>query len=286
MITELFLDELQIMDLDTPFSESNYYVNKFAGIGSPPPRSNRITRARRHGAHELTTYYDPRTITFDVWVQGIDGDWADFWTAFDALKEQLSLTTGIFPLIFKRAGSVYYGPDFQPASGDSWSDVPVPMSEFAEVLMTGDAVPRWPNPNVPLCVFEGVTLVAHDPRLWGTELVSINWDGSGGMAYNLGNFASPPLLRLNLSGGTGFIAITNSSLSIENHIRTNNVGTSGVVEIDCRARTVKKDGVLSPDLIYMDYPSFFWSLASGENFLNVSGISSGTVDVEFYHASI
>ena len=248
MIDNLYIDGLRVMA--DGGSYGNYHVNKFMGLQLPSPRVNRPPRSRRHGAIELTTYYDPREFQMDIWVLGsvtpgggLTTDkysWISFWNAFDALKDKISLSDLQRTIRFTRAGNPY---------GDD---------ETADVVFD-ECEPVWPHPGTPVCVFRGLSAVAKDPRLYSLTLHTASL---GGSITNAGNFPSPP--SITVSGGA---TITNNSLATENRIIV-----SGGCTIDCRARTI--NGGADPQLLDAG-ESFFWSLRKGVN--NISSTAGGTI---------
>lgn len=148
MIEELWLDDLLVMS--PTVSLPNYHVAGFTGIGTPPPRSNRPLRGRRQGSFELTTFYDPRVFTMKIWVFGISGntwDWPDFWDAYEALKESVSLASLTRSIKFRRRGNPFGG------------------LEMAYVTPEEDIEPRFPHGGTPAAEVD-ITLVAADPRLY------------------------------------------------------------------------------------------------------------------------
>lgn len=277
MITELWVDDLQIMDLTLEFSydwdtSSNFYVNKFQGLELPSVRDNRPTRSRRHGSHELTTLYDPREFEFSVWVQGmrysydydlgagpvtVDVDpWDDLWYWVQLLKQKMGLGTREFSLSWLRMGNPYG------------------MLEKADVVISSELEPRFPHPATPICVFDVVGIAA-DPRLYGADEQTSGPQGSGTFdVVNSGNFPTPPTFTF--SGMTS-CTLTNNSLSTENILAID--GASGTTVVESKDRTVSPD----PDVINMAYTSF-WSLKKGTN--SITFVGDGTVEITWNDARI
>lgn len=247
MIDELYLDSLQLMSNGA--GVNGYYVNKFRGLELPQPRTNRPPRSRRHGAYELTTYYEPRELSMDIWVIGVSGgaySWSAFWTAFENLKDSMSLSELQRTLRLRREGNPF-------------SDY-----ETASIVMSDAVEPRWPNAATPVCVFEDVVMVANDPRLYSYTLHTAS--GTSFSAVNAGNFASPPSITFSGAG-----TLTNGSLSTENVMTV-----TGACTVDCRARTV------SDPSLWDSADSFFWSLKKGSNSIT----STVSVSFNWYDARV
>lgn len=261
MITELWLDSLQLMGTGASL---NYWVNGFTGLGTPQPRVERPDRSRRHGAIEMTTYYGPRTFSFDIWILGDDNsDWANFWTAHDDLNEAMALGSGSQVLSFKRSGLDYL--------------------ESAYVRSNQEATPEWPHAGTPVCVLKGVEMTAADPRLYATDLQTVNITGTDD-AVNGGNFNTPPLIRFNGPGTNP--GASNDTLSTENEININYTLSGGdIVEVDCMARTVKLNGTSRPDILD-SATSSFWRMARGINTITNIGGLAASIDVEWNDARI
>lgn len=259
MLETLAVDSL---DLQAP-GVSQYHIRNFTGLGTPPPRSNRPNRSRRHGTYDLTTFYGPRTLSCDLWVTsdpdiGVN-DWESFWTAFDALTAALGYGTPTKQLTFRRMGLSY--------------------DEFCYVTVEGAIEPEWPWPRHPLCKFP-FEVVAKDPRLYQSTLQT-HTSASGGVVNNAGNFNTSPLIRF-IGPGTN-PSITNSTLSTENIIDiTYTMGGGDEIEIDTMARTVKLNGTSTPEILEPD--SHFWGLVAGNNTISASGTTS--IELEWYNARI
>lgn len=256
MIEELWIDDLQLMSPAGPLA--NYHVNAFKGIQMPAPRSNRPVRGRRHGSFELTTFYEPREFVFDLWVMGTS--WANFWPADTAFKNVVKLQGSQLQrtIQFRRAGDPYGG------------------MEWSYVIAEGEISPRFPHAGTPICVYEDVTLVAADPRLYFEAGGSVS--GSSFSVYNAGNFNTPPIITV---VGAGSPIITNNTLTTENKIYIKGAG-GGTVVINTRDRTVTLNGSPAPNIFDAD-KSFFWGLNPGINNISSSG---GTVTVAWNDARI
>lgn len=258
MMSSVYLDSLQVHGTGV----TNYFLKNFKGLGTPSPRVNRKDRARRHGAYDLTTYYGPRIFSGELWVQGdTNSDWASFWVAWDVLMEELGYGTPTKTLTFTRTGQAY--------------------SEFCSVKVEEEVEPTFPNPNVPLC-WVPLELVAADPRIYATDISTVNFASSGNAA-NGGNFNTPPLIVFN-GGGTD-PGIINNSLSTENELNIDYaMGGGDTIEVDMMARTVKLNGALRPDIL-VPSTSHFFSLRKGSNSLSKQGGAS-SIDVFWYDSRI
>lgn len=261
MIEELYIDDMQLLGAG---AAANYItIANFKGLGNPSPRTNRPPRSRRHGAIELSTYYGPRTFSFDIIIDGdTPGDWVGFWTAFDDLCEIISYgDPDSRKLTFKRAGLSY--------------------QEFSYVKVDEDVDPIWPHSGTPICRFP-IVCTAVDPRLYVNEVQELNFASTGNVV-NGGNFSSPPLIRFNGAGTDP--GLRNTTLDTENEINIDYTMIGGdEIEVDCRARTVKLNGVDRPD-IFVASTSFFWSLTKGTNALQKLG-GAVSIDVEWRDARI
>ena len=255
MITTLAIDSLPIMG---PTADPIFWVNKFKGIGSAPPRNNRPNRARRHGAIEMSDYYEPRIFEFDLWL--ISDDWASMWTAFDVVTAALAVGSGPQVLTFTRSGLAY--------------------TEFSTVTLDKDVEPRWPYGGAPTCVFEGITMVAGDPRLYGTALETANLTSDDYVPHT-GTFNTPLIFTFNGAGVNP--GLGNSEYSNDNEFHLNyTMGGGDVVEVDTAAKTIKLNGALRPDIVDSDTSSF-WKLVAGPNYIQLLG-GATDVDLSWYPA--
>lgn len=256
MIDELAIDSLDILGSDY------YNLVGFKGLGTASSRADRPTRARRHGAIDITTYYDPRTFEIDLWVLGLDGsDWTGFWTALDALKGALALGSTHQVLSWRRQGKTY--------------------GEYSVVSVEGDIDPRFPSSAVPACEVN-LTLIAADPRMYG-EIVGYHSFASTQAVINGGNFNTFPSITFNGAGTDP--GLRNNTLTTENEINIDYTMIGGdIIIVDCLARTVKLNGTLRPDLL-VPSTSHFWGLASGTN--NVEKLGGAvTVEISWNDANI
>lgn len=250
MIEELWFDDLQVMHPDS-IVFNGYHVNGFSGLGSPPPRSNRPTRGRRHGSFELTSFYDPRVFNATVWIFGeLNGrwDWPTYWTKHQALLDAVSLSSFTRKIQFRRTGNPF-------------------GLEEAYVTPEGDFEAEYPHGGTPAAHVD-LTLVAADPRIYAAQVQSHTGSGTFSI-INGGMFNSPPFITLT---GVSSAVLTNNSLSTENKLYIKNAG-GGTVVINVRDRTVTLNGVPAPQ-IYDAEKSFFWALTSGINNISVSGATA------------
>ena len=253
-------DSLLIEDLATS-------VRDVRGLGTPAPRRDVSPRSSRHGAIDLTRYYEGRVI--DLVGDLTEATQVATWEALDALKEKLQLGA-TRTLQFTRAG-------FSEAEQ---VEVVVASTVDAEVSAERPNVIRW-----------GVSLFAADPRIYGATLRAASYDpaaalAGGGVTFPLtfpvsfsvstvsllellvgGNAPTPPVLTLRGPANTPTFDNDTTGLSIQT---TAVLGSSDTLSIDVKARTVTLNGASRPDLIDVG-ESTWWELARGTNRLRVRG---------------
>jgi hypothetical protein len=230
--------------------------------GTPEPRVDHIDRPRTHGVYDLTSYYGARIISLSGICVGDDvGDALD---NLDDLKEHLALDGTNPRLWFKRTGRAYY----------EFCDVVACAALEADFDLPTRVIP-W---SIDLC--------AEDPRFYesgdGNDFETATFAATATVTGG-GNFNTPPVIRINGAGTNG--GVENTSLSSENILQLDAVLIGGdVVEIDCANKTVKKNGVLRPDLLDMSVSSF-WKLKRGSNALAKVG-GAVSIEIDWFPARV
>jgi hypothetical protein len=243
-------------------------VRKVSGLGSPTPRRDVVNLASRHGAEDLTKYYEGRVIS-------LSGDLseatdAETWAEFDELKSSLQLGTD-HVLRFNRLG----------VDEDD---------QLVEVTVASPVDDDWEDAKHPVLKW-GVTLFAADPRIYEALLRVASYDpaaalAGGGLALPLtfpltfaatttsvleiltgGNTSTPPVLTLR--GPAQYPTFDNDTT--DKTITTNAVlGVADTLSIDVEKRQVTLNGELQPSLIEVAETEW-WELVRGTNQLRVRG---------------
>lgn len=242
-------------------------VRRVRGLGAPAPRRDVSPRASRHGAVDLTRYYEGRVIDLEGALA--EATQQETWEAFDDLKEKLQLGA-TRTLRFTRPG-------FSEAEQ---LDVIVASVVDDNVVADEPGVIRW-----------GVSLFAADPRIYGATLRAASYDpaaalAGGGVTFPLtfpvtfsvstvslleilvgGNAPTPPVLTLRGPANNPTFDNDTTDKSIQT---TAVLGSSDTLSIDVAARTVTLNGASRPDLFDVG-ESTWWELARGTNRLRVRG---------------
>jgi hypothetical protein len=251
LITEAYLDDLKIHDV-TGALPYKLALSDFTGLNAPSPRSDRPSKARRHGVYELTTYYDGRAISLEGRVQ--DTTMAGFWTSVDLLKNRLSLNGLKHMLRWRRTGdSVLYECGVSVA-GEVEIDI---RAGFTSPYAT------W-----------AVDLIAADPRNYDSADKTQTF-ASTAVVTNGGNFNTPVVITFTTPGTNP--GLRNDALDYENVIQLAYGGGGSAIVVDTAAREVTLDGVNRPDLVDVTQTNF-WALSTGDNHLTkLGGAASITV---------
>lgn len=252
MFDAVYIDSLQIHSIPV---DPNYAVSKLTGVaGSPQGRDDRPDNVREHGLIELTTFYGGRPIELKGMVKA--SSLAAFWPLWDNLKKQFALNGLVHTLKWERQGLGYL--------------------EKCDVSVAGQFEEDFPVQNQPFARYT-VDLIAADPRIYTAASTTASIGGSGTVT-TLGTFPTKPIITV--TGASGTLTVTNTSLSTENTIVIN--GVTGTVVIDTSNKTVTVGGVLRPDLV--NAASTFWfALKAGANVLTAS---SGSISVTWFDARI
>jgi len=252
VIVEAYIDDLKIHDV-TGALPYKIALADFTGLNAPTPRSDRPSKARRHGQYELTSYYDGRAISLEGRV--MDTDMAAFWVTVDDIKERFSLNGINHVLKWRRTGSTILHECGVSVSSDLVIDIrPGFIRPFA----------TW-----------NVDLIAADPRVYDTIIQTQTFATTANVT-NGGNFSTPLIIAFNAPGTNP--GLRNDALSVENEINLVYGGGGTVIVIDTAAREIKLDGTSRPDLINV-LTTNFWSLAAGVNHLTkIGGAASVTLN--------
>lgn len=255
MIADAYIDDVHVHDLSVT---GKCALSRFGGLGTPPPRDDRPNRARRHGAIELTTYYQPRVFDIAGYVREVSSSAA--WDTFDDIGEAIALNGLTHVLKFKRLGKSYF----------ERCEVSVGAVLEPALRSMGDVIP-W-----------SVVLVAADPRLYVDTASTLSF-ASSGTATNSGNFSTPPVITFHGAGTNP--GLRNNALAAENEIRMAYTMVGGdTIVVDVKQRSVKLNGAERPDIVNMAATDF-WSLVAGANGLTKLG-GAVTIDVDWRSARI
>lgn len=246
---------LDIHDIDDHFG-TGVMLTKF---NSPVPdaRADRITRARGHGAIDLTSYYDTRIVELEGIVKG---------DSIEDVADKLDDLAGAFAfhgttkyIRIKRFNRTF----------------------FEELIITPGTAFEAPIEVVSLVVPWSVQFVAGDPRWYANPVQTISFASSGN-AHNGGNFNTPPVIRIYGPGTDG--GVQNTELDTQNTIQLNTVLIAhDVVEIDMEAKTCTLNG--TENMGILDQDSFFWKLGVGDNTLTKVG-GADHIEVDWRDARI
>jgi hypothetical protein len=250
-------------------------TRRVGGLGSPAPRSDVHPRTSRHGAVDLTRFYEARVITLDGVIKGTP---AAAWTAFDALEAKLQLGAAR-TLTFRRP---HLTEDEQV---------------LVQVASPVDASIDYDKPGV---IEWGVSLLAPDPRIYGAVLRSGTYDpaaslSGGGVTFpltfpltfstttathleliNAGNTKTPPVLTI--SGPVTNPTLDNDTTG-ESIALACVLGANDTVVVDVAERSVELNGAARLD--FVDVPNTeWWEMAPGTNRIRArgAGMSVGTTE--------
>jgi len=261
VIAEAWIDNTRLHG--SPPQSYNCALRSFSGLGTPAPRDNRPTHARRHGAVELTTYYDPRVIELQGYLRYNDEGAA--WSALDVLKQQFALNGLTHTLRWRRIGFGYV------------EQAVVVPGEVMDVSLRplGGVIP-W-----------GISLVCADPRMYRAgpsggsyDPQSDTFSGSHTLTTG-GNFNTPPVITFNSPGANP--GLRNDALLAENVLQLT-APSGGAITVDVERRTITRGGVNHPEFLNVS-ASDFWYLVSGANPLVPLG-GAGSVTVTWRDATI